>query len=448
MTTPIADFIDKYIDSDSARFHMPGHKGVGETEKYDITEIGGADVLYSANGIINESENNASSLFATAHSYYSTEGSTLAIKAMLALATQDRFSSQGRPLILAARNAHKAFIAACALLDLDVEWMFPKEFTHLCECLLSADEVAFAIKNAKVPPCAVYLTSPDYLGNIADIKGIAAVCKNAHIPLLVDNAHGAYLKFLTPSRHPIDLGAAMCCDSAHKTLPTLTGAAYLHVSKEYSHFCDNARRFLSLFASTSPSYLILRSLDLCNKYLSDEFSSELSRCIERTEHIKKKLSDMGISTKASEPLKIVIEANKIGYSGNELCNILRERAIEAEFSDGEFAVMMTSPKNTAEDFEKLSSAFEELTIKEAIIQKMHKVIPPVKAMSIRDAMLSPCERINPKNALNRICASFAVSCPPAVPITVCGELIGENQLELFDSYGIEYVDIIKIEKND
>ena len=136
MKTPISDFIDRYIESKASRFHMPGHKGVGEIEKYDITEIAGADVLYSATGIIEESENKAAELFGTAHSYYSTEGSTLAIKAMLFLATRGKSKT-----ILAARNVHKAFVYGCALLDLCVEWLYPEEFSHLCSCKITAKDV-------------------------------------------------------------------------------------------------------------------------------------------------------------------------------------------------------------------------------------------------------------------------------------------------------------------
>ena len=144
MTTPISDFIDRYIESKASRFHMPGHKGVGEIEKYDITEIAGADVLYSASGIIDESENNATELFGTAHSYYSTEGSTLAIKAMLFLATQGRSKT-----ILTARNVHKAFIYGCALLDLNIEWLYPEKFSHLCSCLITAEDVEKKLSKMK-----------------------------------------------------------------------------------------------------------------------------------------------------------------------------------------------------------------------------------------------------------------------------------------------------------
>ena len=139
MTTPIFDFVKKYSASGAARLHMPGHKGVGRLgcESYDITEISGADVLYSADGIIDESENNLTAIYGTGHSFYSTQGSTLAIYAMLFLATR----GSEKPLILAARNVHTAFVKAAALLDLDVEWLYPEESEHLCCCNISAESL-------------------------------------------------------------------------------------------------------------------------------------------------------------------------------------------------------------------------------------------------------------------------------------------------------------------
>ncbi|MBQ2729463.1 MAG: aminotransferase class I/II-fold pyridoxal phosphate-dependent enzyme [Clostridia bacterium] len=438
MNTPIADFINSYISSKATRFHMPGHKGVGDIEKYDITEIAGADVLYSADGIIDESENNATSLFGTEHSFYSTEGSTLAIKAMLYLVSCGKSKT-----ILAARNVHKAFVYGCALLDLSVQWIYPKEFSHLCTCVISANDIKNALSEMSESPCAVYITSPDYLGNIADVEGIAKVCKEKNIPLLVDNAHGAYLNFLSPSKHPIALGAAMCSDSAHKTLPVLTGGAYLHISKDYPEYTENARSALSLFASTSPSYLILRSLDICNKYIEDNLRYELSVCIEKTDTTKETLRKLGFTIRESEPLKIVIDANEVGYSGEQIGSFLRNHGIEAEFCDCEYTVLMTSPKNKDEDFQKLICALSELEIKQGIEHNEIKPNAPKKAMSIREATFAPKIRIAVKDSLGKICASPSVSCPPAVPIAVSGEIIGDREIEEFLNYGIDFVEVVK-----
>ena len=132
MRTPIFDFVKAYADSNTSRFHMPGHKGKGPLgcERLDITEIDGADVLSHAEGIIAESERCAAELFGTAGTFYSAEGSTLCIKAMLAMAVG--ISREGKiARVLAARNAHKAFIYACAMLDIDVEWIYPDQAEHL-----------------------------------------------------------------------------------------------------------------------------------------------------------------------------------------------------------------------------------------------------------------------------------------------------------------------------
>ena len=221
MQTPIADFIRKYIDSDISRLHMPGHKGKGTLgcEQWDITEIEGADALYEADGIIRQSCENASTLFGSATTLYSTEGSSQCIRAMLYLAITNR-RHRGRPVVVAARNVHKAFVYAAALLDFDVVWLYPQQGVNsICSCPITAEQVESTLAGLEMPPAAVYLTSPDYMGGMADISAIAKVCHRHGTILAVDNAHGAYLKFLPQSLHPLDLGADICCDSAHKTLP-------------------------------------------------------------------------------------------------------------------------------------------------------------------------------------------------------------------------------------
>ena len=436
MTTPIFDFVKRYSESETTRFHMPGHKGVGELgcEAFDITEISGADVLYSAEGIIEESENNLSSLYGTAHSFYSTEGSTLAIKAMLRLATE--CVGEERPLVLAARNVHTAFIKAAALLDLDVEFIYPEREGHLCECKISDEDVRAAILSARTKPRAVYITSPDYLGNMLDIRSISSVCREYGVPLLVDNAHGAYLKFLPEDMHPITLGAAMCADSAHKTLPVLTGGAYLHISSDFPEYTERAREALSLFASTSPSYLTLCSLDLCNKRLSEDYSQKISALVSKTAEIKVKISSLGFEVCESEPLKIVIK------SGKGIADHLRANGIEVEFSDNDYTVLMLTPENTDLDFEKLTCALSRFE-KQYRKGEIMSVKPHERVLSIRKAMLSPKEIIPIEEAEGRICASPTVSCPPAVPIVVSGERITKHDIELFKYYGINSVSVTK-----
>lgn len=444
MKTPIIDFVNQYRETGESRFHMPGHKGKAllGMEALDITEIDGADVLYSADGIINESEDLASSLFGTAHTFYSAEGSTLAIKAMLALVSQTDDGES--PLILAGRNAHKAFIYGAALLGIEVEWLYPEPFTHLCRCEITAEILEKKLSEMKRKPCAVYITSPDYLGQTADIRALADVCKRRDIPMLVDNAHGAYLHFLEESRHPIALGATMCCDSAHKTLPVLTGGAYLHISdsapKEY---LENARNMLALFASTSPSYLILQSLDRANAYLADAYPARLAACIQRVEDVKARLSEIGFAPEASEPLKIVLHASLYGHTGGDLAVHLKKHRIVPEFYDGEYLVLMITPENEPLDFERLLAAFDGLKPKKPIGLPEFSLRKGICRMSVREAMLGAQEIVPVERAVGRICAAPTVSCPPAVPIVISGEEITAEAVEIFRFYGIEKIAVVK-----
>ena len=202
-TTPIVDFVRRYAQSGTSRLHMPGHKGQSLLgfEPWDITEIKGADELYGADGIIAQSEANATRLFGTVHTYYSTEGSSQCIRAMLCLALQAAPAAGQRPVLLAARNAHKALLYAAALLDFDIQWLWPapQDAGALCSCPVSAAKLTGALQGLAQQgkrPFGVYITSPDYLGGVQDIAALAEVCKDFGVPLLVDNAHGAYLRFL------------------------------------------------------------------------------------------------------------------------------------------------------------------------------------------------------------------------------------------------------------
>ncbi len=447
MKTPLFDFVSDYLQRDVSRFHMPGHKGKSflGCEARDITEIEGADVLYAPDGIIAQSEDNATSLFGTGHTFYSAEGSSLSIKAMLTLAVS-KVKGKRRPHVLAARNAHKAFLYAVALLDADVTWIYPKSVQHLCSCTLSASDVEDALQKADTLPDAVYLTSPDYLGQSSDIGGIARVCHANGIPLLVDNAHGAYLAFLSQNTHPIALGADMCCDSAHKTLPVLTGGAYLHLSQNalQAYGMDAVRSALSLFASTSPSYLILQSLDLCNRYLSDGYRERLASCIARTEVLKEHLAEQGYEAENAEPLKLVLHAKKYGTTGTALSAYLRERLIEVEYADSDMLVLMLTPELREQDFERLENAFASLP-KSTLVRPtpfFFQNSPCETVMTPTQALFSKKESVPVEQSLGRICASPTVSCPPAIPVVISGERIDARALELLLHYGIKTVEVV------
>ena len=437
MDTPVVDFVKKYAKENKARFHMPGHKGVpfSGSEPFDITEIDGADDLYHADGIILESEKNASSLFGTSRTVYCTGGSTQSIQAMLFTAYQ-RADKKNNPYILAGRNAHKAFIYGVAKLGVDVQWLYPEESNGICSCNIAAQKIDEALSSISTKPFAVYITSPDYLGGMADIKGISGICRKHKIPLLVDNAHGAYLAFCKNNIHPISLGADMCCDSAHKTLPVLTGGSYLHCAKSdlYS-FADKIKAATALFGSSSPSYLIMQSLDLCNKYIDEKINADIVFAESKVAEIRRTLQAKGIDEISVEPLKITARYPNAEY--------FRTMGIEPEYADGEFVTFMASPFNSSEDFEKLKEAFENISDFKFETKQHIGFVKPERAMSIREAMFAESEIIDIEKAQGRICAAPTVSCPPAIPIALSGEIITDEHIALFKAYTINRIAVVK-----
>lgn len=441
ISTPIVDFVLRYAEKENVRLHMPGHKGenILGFEKIDITEIPGADSLFEASGIIAESEKNLTEIFETEASFYSTFGSSSCIKAMLFLALKNQ-SGEGKKKIIAAANVHKSYVHAEALLDFETVWIGKRE--NLYSCKITENALERAISD-NPDASAVFLTSPDYLGNMQDISALSKICRKNGIPLLVDNAHGAYLKFVTPSMHPMDLGADMCCDSAHKTLPVVTGGAYLHVSKECKYsFAPFVKSALSLFSSTSPSYLILASLDKANELLCDGFSSSVNSLCSKVFSLKKALLDAGYHTVGDEPLKVTLFSKAYGYYGHEIAKILTDNGIAPECFDRDCVVLMFSPFNSEGDVERVERILLSVLRKEEIFEDIPTLPARAPSMSSREAMLSLSEKVATKDALGRILASPSVSCPPAIPIALCGDEITKEAVECFEYYGIETLDVL------
>ena len=441
MKTPIVSFLKSYQEKSPVRMHMPGHKGAGILgfEGMDLTEIYGADELFAAEGIIKESEQNASSLFGCP-TYYSTQGSTLCIQTMCTILCQDAKSKGKKPKILAGRNAHRSFIHAAALLDFEIEWLYGN--SDYLSCKINAEDLEKAIIESL--PTAVYLTNPDYLGNLLDIKSLASVCKKHNVLLAIDNAHGAYLRFLEPSLHPIDLGADLCCDSAHKTLPVLTGGAYLHLSDSLNQVWKNdVKHFMEYFSSTSPSYLIMASLDAANEVLDTTFKNSLFECIQRVDGLKNTLVQHGYTILSGEPMKITISTKEFGYTGNEIANLLMECDIYPEFYDSDYIVLMPSPYNTKDDLKRLETCLCGIERKPILINKPPKLEQSKKAMNVRQALFSSSITLDVSKSLGQVCSSVTVSCPPAILPVIPGEVISESSIEVMKYYGIETVRVVK-----
>lgn len=432
---------------------MPGHKGMlppplDGVAPFDITEIYGADSLYEASGVIAETEQAYAKLYKTNASLLSAGGSTLCIQTMLALALKpgNRF--------ICVRGAHVSLINTCALLDLEPVWIWP-EIDPATRLPLAIDAAvldrAFH-ENQDVR--AVYITSPDYFGVLADIAAISAVCRKHGAPLLVDNAHGAHLKFLpSPSQglsllqglslHPIDLGADMCADSLHKTLPVLTGGALLHIRKP--EFIPDAKRRMAMFGSTSPSYLIMLSCDMALSWLKNEATPAIKETCAEVSRLKTLAVERGFGIPSGniDPMRLSLGFAQMGYSMEEFSAFVRENGVEPEYVSSGFCVFMTSPRNSYEDFSRLELIIKTLTRKAPIHPDGTEIPVPERIMSIREAVFAKAEIIPVDLSPGRIAASIVSPCPPGVPVAVPGEKITQFAAAAFKNSGASYINVVQ-----
>ena len=445
MKTPIYEYLKNVVQEDISRLYMPGHKGnhpydcMKEMSRYDVTEMTGADSLYEPDGIIRHSEEATAKLYGAKSTNFSAGGSTLCIQTMLGLVAKPKDS------IIVARNAHMAFINTCVLLDITPCWVMP----HYNDSFgvsgeVRVEDIEDALKNYPNAK-AVYVTSPDYLGCMSDIEGIASLCKKHHKPFIVDNAHGAHLKFTKTDLHPITLGATMCCDSAHKTLPVLTGGAYLHISKDSEISKEEVKSKMSLFGSTSPSYLILMSLDLNNRYLEHDASKDFALLEEIVLQFEGMLAEKGLKplSKCRDFTKMTLDAYKIGMTGADLATLFRGHNIECEYASTRHVVLMVSPQNTQRDMERIKQVIMAIEPKIEMKNETGKFELPQVALSVREAVFSTKECVEIEKSIGRVAAQTKIKCPPGVPIIIAGEKIDENIQKLLKKSSIFAINVVK-----
>lgn len=427
--TPLNSFLEEYVKKSPARFHMPGHKGVGEgflksAYPYDITEVTGADSLYECSGVIKESEEHFTKLYGAGASLISAGGSTLAIEAMLATAL-----NVGDELII-GRNCHRSAVNTMALLDITPIWLM--EVTPE-----SIDKALKENENAK----AVYITSPDYFGKVSDIKAISEVTHSHGALLLVDNAHGAHLRFTPKDMHPMTLMADMCADSLHKSLPVLTGGALLHLRDKA--LWSKAKEKMALFGSSSPSYLIMSSIDSAIPYLYDKAKEDFLKLSERVTKLWQMAYENGHAPLyGTEPARLTLSVSAMGLGAYEYKQKLAKYNIEAEYVNPQWAVFMLSPNNSERDYERLKSFIQNE--KGSGVgdenETPHKL--PEKKLSIRAGAFAPSETIPIEEAVGRISATLSVPCPPCIALIAPGEQIEEETVKLFKKYGVTKVKVV------
>ena len=441
--TPLLDALRLHAARNRAPFHTPGHKGrlplEGAFTRYDLTELPDTGSLYDGGDAIEASERRFAEAFGAGETLYSAGGCTLCIQTMLLLACG---GSGGR--VLMARNAHRSAVHAAALLGLDPVWLWPG----------AGEQPTVENVDEKLKTCgdiqAVYVTSPDYSGRLADISGLAALCHARGIPLLVDNAHGSHLGAF--GCHPLALGADMTADSCHKTLSVLTGGAVLHLSKSWigRQFSPEMRRrakaAMALFGSTSPSFPVLASLDMAQDWWQREGEEAYRRTADR-------VGFQVFDGDAVDPARLTLGTAPLPMSGAEAAEIFRACGCEPEHADARMVVFIVTPFNTEDDLNRLEQAMEKVarnpdtrTVPETRDPEVFdpfRFEAPVFRMPPRQAALAESEEIPSAQAGGRIAARSICPCPPGVAAVVPGEEIGPELAARLSAWGIPTVTVIR-----
>ena len=425
-------------------FHMPGHKrntdcmnGDFPIER-DITEIDGFDNLHHPRGIIREAQENAARLYGTKRCLFSVNGSTAALLAAISAAVPKGGT------VLMARNCHKAVYNALYLRDLNPIYLYPQEDSRL--------GINGGISPARVERYleehpeigAVILTSPTYDGVVSDIARIAETAHAHDAALIVDEAHGAHFHFSDyfPAS-AADLGADLVVHSFHKTLPSMTQTAVLHICTDRVS-TEKIRQFMKIYQTSSPSYILMASMDACVEKLEQdgegmyrEFTKNLEEARERLSrcrNIRLISPDILDSTWIFDfdRSKILLSASEAGVNGSSLHRMFREDyGIEMEMESETYVLALTSVGDTKEGLMKLCDAAEDIDAKLSGREKAVKEPAAEReayarmkqVMTISDAAEGNLRRYRLEESIGKISGEFAYLYPPGIPVIVPGELI-------------------------
>ncbi len=442
-TSPLYTALTNYSKKQYSSFHTPGHKCArffpDDLLSLDLTELPDTDALFEADGILADAEHRLAELFGTKRSLISAGGCSLAIQAML------RIASRSGNRILMARNAHRSAVNACALLGLEPFWLLPHSDSPLFTGVIRPQDVYDALQHHdNITAC--YITSPDYYGELSDIAAIADICHKHNVLLLTDNAHGSHLAFLRQKLHPIALGADMSACSLHKTLPVLTGGAVLNIGN--ARLADNAKDAMALFGSTSPSYPIMASIDLCTAYMNDIGKAQYADLADRINRIKALAAQCGLTMPSApcDPLRVCINTSHHGISGNAQTGFFHDHQIEPEFCDGDNAVFICTPFNSETDFLRLEQAIRDTgknTASSDAPHLCHTPSLPHRHCSVREAVMADSECVPIGQTIGRIAADSACPCPPGVPVVMPGERVDAAVTEQLKAFGFKTLQCVK-----
>lgn len=455
--TPIFDAVRSYIDLKPAYFRIPGHrfeKGISqkwrdlvgdEIFKFDLTETPLVDDLHSPEGPIKEAQLLAGEVFAADHSYFLVNGTTCGNEAMIVTT-----AFQGQKVAI-PRNAHKSALMGLIISGAEPVYLSPElSEEYGVQGGITAESVEKMF--GENPDCkGVMVVSPTYYGICSDLRGIAEVCHRNKAVLMVDEAHGAHLYFSDqiPDGALVQ-GADMCAQSIHKVTGSLTQSSMLHVKSKLVDI-DRLEATLHIVQSTSPSYLLMTSLDLARYDLAINGREMIQNAVNLSNYAREEINkidgiiclDQSMVGKAGikeiDTTRLIISARKLGVTGFDLKNILFEDYdCDLELSDFINVLAIVTYANTKEDIDRLINALKEFaeTKRGGKELKNETFLPalPDRALSPREAFFSKKKIIPWEDARGKIAGEMIAPYPPGIPVIYQGEIVSDEVWSYIESY--------------
>ena len=463
----LEDKLTQYVSEEYIPFHMPGHKRntekygiLNEVNRYDITEIDGFDNYHHPTGIIKEEFEEASRIYGSDESFYLVNGCSCGVLAAVS-SVFDRGST-----VLVARNCHKSVYNAIYMQELTAVYIYPDTDRDTgIYAAVSPDMIKAALEE-HTDIKGIIITSPTYEGIVSDIKEIAKIAHKNKIPLIVDEAHGAHFNFY--SKFPesaLDMGADIVIQGLHKTMPSLTQTAVMHVKSSLVDK-ERLRRYISIYQTTSPSYLFMASIGSCIRSAAD-MQQEFELYYENLSRLRNKCEGL-INLRLYEPdknmchdfdaSKLVLVTQNADIDGRTLAGILKERyKIETEMASLKYIILMTSVCDDFSHYDRLYEALAETDRNLGNVSKDRKdviTIPQIEVKnqkavySIYKALNMDCEDVDLDASLNRMAGDYVYVYPPGIPIIVPGEIISEGTIRSIKIYKQHSLEVIGLTHGD
>lgn len=438
--------LKQYSRSDYYGFHMPGHKrnealfGIGLPYGIDITEITGFDDLHHAEDIIKRAEERAARLYKAEETHFLVNGSTVGILSAI-LGVTNRGDK-----ILVARNCHKSVYNAMELNGLRPIYIYPEYEKDLqINGKVSSEKIEILL-NENPDVKAVMIVSPTYDGVLSDVEKIAQIVHKRGISLIVDEAHGAHFGFhpYFPENSNVK-GADIVIHSVHKTLPSLTQTALIHINGEIVDR-EKVRKYLHMLQSSSPSYILMASIDRCMELLESEGDTLFELYAQRIDALRTELQGLKhleiLQTEQFDRSKFLISVKKTGITSKELADILLHTYhLQMEMTGGTYVLAMTALGDTKEGFERLKRALFE--IDQSLSDEKQEDHLPVELPKLplvctnEEIERKKCgneELVLWKASIGRISTEYAYVYPPGIPLIVPGEQITQEAIQVLSLY--------------